>query len=65
MKTANQWLTEYGESHQNVTNKSIHWICVPSIFFSIVGLLYSIKLPWIIDTHTINVAMIGILLITI
>ncbi|HEU5364530.1 MAG TPA: Mpo1-like protein [Hanamia sp.] len=65
MKTANQWLTEYGESHQNVTNKSIHWICVPSIFFSIVGLLYSIKLPWIIDTHTVNVAMIGILLITI
>ncbi|HXS57534.1 MAG TPA: Mpo1-like protein, partial [Hanamia sp.] len=61
----NQWLEEYGESHKNETNKSIHWICVPAIFFSIVGLLYSIKLPWIIDTHTVNVAMIAILLITI
>jgi uncharacterized membrane protein YGL010W len=65
MRTVNQWLKEYGESHKNETNKSIHWICVPAIFFSIVGLLYSIKLPWIIDTHTVNVAMIAILLITI
>jgi uncharacterized membrane protein YGL010W len=65
MRTVNQWLTEYGESHQNETNKSIHWICVPAIFFSIVGLLYSIKLPWIIDTHTVNVSMIAIFLITI
>ncbi len=46
MKTINQWLTEYGESHQNPTNKTVHWICVPLIFFSIVGLLYSIKLPF-------------------
>ena len=30
------------ESHQNSTNKTIHWICVPSIFFSIVGLVASI-----------------------
>ena len=65
MRTVNQWLEEYGESHKNETNKSIHWICVPAIFFSIVGLLYSIKLTWIIDTHTVNVAMIAILLITI
>ena len=46
MKTINQWLTEYGESHQNPTNKTVHWICVPLIFFSVVGLLYSIKLPF-------------------
>lgn len=46
MKTINQWLAEYGESHQNPTNKTVHWICVPLIFFSVVGLLYSIKLPF-------------------
>ncbi len=46
MKTINQWLAEYGESHQNPTHKSVHWICVPLIFFSIVGLLFSIKLPF-------------------
>jgi uncharacterized membrane protein YGL010W len=46
MKTINQWLAEYGESHQNPTNKTVHWICVPLIFFSIVGLLFSLKLPF-------------------
>lgn len=44
MKTINDWLSEYGESHQNPTNKLVHWICVPTIFFSIVGLLYGVKL---------------------
>ena len=42
MKTIQQWFDEYAESHQNKTNKLIHWICVPSIFFSIIGLLVAI-----------------------
>jgi len=46
MKTINQWLAEYGESHQNPINKTVHWICVPLIFFSVVGLLFSIKLSF-------------------
>ena len=45
MKTIQNWLDEYGESHQNPTNKKVHWICVPSIFFSVVGLLASIPTP--------------------
>lgn len=44
MKSIHTWLDEYGVSHQNPTNKLIHWVCVPSIFFSIVGLLYCVKL---------------------
>ena len=42
MRKIDQLLSEYGESHQNATNKTIHWICVPLIFFSIVGLVWSI-----------------------
>lgn len=42
MRKIDALLEEYGLSHQNHTNKFIHWICVPSIFFSIVGLIYSI-----------------------
>ncbi len=42
MKTVQQWFDEYGESHQNSVNKRFHFICVPSIFFSIIGLLSSI-----------------------
>ena len=65
MRTVDQWLQEYGESHQNETNKSIHWICVPAIFLSITGLLYSIKLTWHWDALQLNVAMIVVLLVTI
>ena len=42
MRRIDELLTEYGESHQNSTNKTIHWICVPLIFFSVVGLIASI-----------------------
>ncbi|WP_162428119.1 Mpo1 family 2-hydroxy fatty acid dioxygenase [Pontibacter pudoricolor] len=42
MKPIQQWFDEYGQSHQNHTNKLIHWICVPLIFFSIIGLLASL-----------------------
>jgi uncharacterized membrane protein YGL010W len=63
MPTLQQWLSEYGESHQNATNKNIHWICVPAIFFSIVGFLYSIKLPFEITGHRVNVAIIAFVLI--
>ena len=42
MSRIDQLLAEYGESHQNHTNKMIHWVCVPLIFFSVVGFLWSI-----------------------
>ena len=42
MKTAKEYFDEYAESHQNKTNQSLHYICVPLIFFSIIGLLMSI-----------------------
>lgn len=42
MRTLDDWFTEYSVSHQNQTNKAIHYICVPAIFFSIVGLVMSI-----------------------
>ena len=42
MRKIDNLLSEYGESHQNATNKTIHWICVPLIFFSVVGLIASI-----------------------
>ncbi len=42
MRKIDALLSEYGESHQNATNKAIHWICVPLIFFSVVGLIASI-----------------------
>lgn len=40
MKTITEWFDEYSQSHQNHTNKKIHWVCVPAILFSIIGLIY-------------------------
>lgn len=39
MKTITEWFDEYSESHQNPTNKAIHWVCVPAILFSIIGII--------------------------
>ncbi len=44
MRTLEQWFEEYAISHQNPTNKSIHYICVPAIFFSVVGMLMCVGL---------------------
>lgn len=42
-------LDKYGESHRNAINKFIHWVCVPSIMFSLFGLLYSI--PFFVERN--------------
>lgn len=38
---------EYAHSHQNSTNLLIHWICVPLIAFSVLGLVWMIPFPHI------------------
>ena len=45
MSKITPYFNKYGESHQNPTNKLIHWICVPAIFFTVMGLLYLIPFP--------------------
>ncbi|MCF7686944.1 MAG: DUF962 domain-containing protein [Cephaloticoccus sp.] len=44
-KTADQWFAEYGESHQHHTNELIHWVCVPVIFFCVLGFIWSLPVP--------------------
>jgi uncharacterized membrane protein YGL010W len=45
MRTADQWLSEYGDSHRNPTNKALHWVCVPVILWSVLGLLWITPFP--------------------
>ncbi len=62
MRTIESLLSEYGESHQNPTNKAVHWICVPVIFFCVVGLLYEVKLGIDLSpTLPLNLAMVALL----
>lgn len=39
MNNVNEWNEEYAKYHKNKTNKIIHWICIPLIMFSLLGLL--------------------------
>jgi len=41
------YFDKYSENHQNPTNKLIHWICVPLIVFSLLGLIWAIPFPTI------------------
>jgi uncharacterized membrane protein YGL010W len=45
MRTAEQWLDEYGSSHRNPTNEALHWICVPVILWCVLGLLWTAPFP--------------------
>jgi uncharacterized membrane protein YGL010W len=45
LRPIEQLFNKYSESHQNSTNKLIHWICVPLIVFGILGLVWTIPFP--------------------
>lgn len=45
MRSANDWLDEYGESHSHPVNEVLHSICVPLIVLSLMGLLWSLPVP--------------------
>ena len=41
MRPVDQMFQRYGEFHLNATNKAIHWVCVPLIVWSVLGLLWT------------------------
>lgn len=51
MRKIDQLFAEYAENHQNQTNKGIHWICVPLIFWSILGFIALIPAPHFFVRH--------------
>ena len=53
MKKAQEFFDEYAISHQNETNIAIHFVCVPLIFFSVIGLLMSIPTTFLENTFAL------------
>ncbi|MDR6465213.1 Mpo1-like protein [Chryseobacterium sediminis] len=45
MRKVDLLFAEYSKSHRNATNKFIHWICVPLIFWTILGFASLIPAP--------------------
>ena len=59
MKTIYDWLDAYGDSHQNPINKVIHWICVPLIMLSLIGLIKMIPFPELLNLEKMNWAFLS------
>ena len=59
LRPIDAWLNEYSSYHLNATNKLIHWICVPLIMVSLLGLLWIIPMPGAVSdvSEWINLAM--------
>lgn len=62
MKSLKQWLAEYEVSHKNQTNKLIHYLCVPAIFMTVVGFVWSIPFPSDASSPFLNWAAVVIVL---
>lgn len=45
VRRVDQLLAHYGESHRNPRNERIHFVAIPLIMFSLLGLLYAAH-PW-------------------
>ena len=45
MREIQSWLDEYSENHRNPVNKRIHWVCVPLIMLSVLGMLWVVPRP--------------------
>ena len=45
-RKVDQLLAHYEESHRNPTNEKIHFVAIPLIMFSLLGLLFAIH-PWV------------------
>jgi len=41
MRRVDRLFESYGRYHQNPVNKAIHWICVPLIVWSVLGMLWA------------------------
>lgn len=68
MRKIDLLFAEYSESHRNSTNKLIHWICVPLIFWSILGfisLIPSKSIGFIYIGEISYVSLAAIALVTI
>lgn len=51
-------MTEYHKSHVNRTNQLIHYVCVPLIFWSISAVLWTIKLPIVMNVAVVAMALL-------
>jgi len=45
MRTLDDWFEGYGNDHRHPVNRTIHWVCVPLILWSVIALLWALPVP--------------------
>ncbi|RMZ59769.1 DUF962 domain-containing protein [Chryseobacterium nematophagum] len=63
MRKIDLLFAEYSESHKNPTNKLIHWICVPLIFWTVLGFISFIPSPHICSSYYGCISIVSIIAI--
>ena len=63
MRRIDTLLNEYAESHQNATNKKVHWVCVPVIFFTIYGMIRTIPVLEAMQDFSSDISWASVLLL--
>ena len=63
------FFSSYGSYHNNIVNKTIHLFCIPTIVFSLLGLLHHVTFHWSLLSKNpifeINAQFFFILFVTI
>jgi len=49
-------MTEYHKSHINRTNQLIHYVAVPLIFWSVSAVLWTVKIPYVMNLAFLSIA---------
>ena len=65
MRKVDLLFAEYSKSHRNATNKLIHWICVPLIFWTILGFASLIPSPHFCASYFGCVSIISFIVIAL
>ena len=68
MRKLDRLIAHYEEFHQDEMNRLVHFICVPLIALSLIGLLWCIKIPTTLGdelSFTLNAGAIFIVLASV
>lgn len=65
MRKIDLLFAEYAESHRNSTNKMIHWICVPLIFWTILGFISLIPSPHFCASYFGCISLVSLIAIAL
>jgi uncharacterized membrane protein YGL010W len=61
-RSLQDWLDAYAVSHQNPTNKAVHWFCVPVITWTVLALLWQVSFGQSVFANAASVFIVMTLL---